>query len=317
MELGGGELTFPAKPGFPRHSQVSEGDPCDHTSLSEHVNAIMSHASFHSVGCVLHEACGGAPCTSESGSPCGSPSRPIVSESDACRPSPPCQSSSTLRRGGLGTNGNILHVASGGYHSDASSDDPCGLKGLRPDWVRDACRRGPHGEPPSPCLELPCSNSYIMHVASGGSSLPPFHEFDGCLQTLPQPLSPPLPSIAAIHDHGLHLRPGLRQEDLKEPSTPGCIQLSDDAVAQVSLAAGGHLGPRNCVPHAPGDEGAGATRSAGQNAGAPQHHRTQRANAGGQVPVGMGLLVILSVVFSCYQKSGGPGAAVRCGGAVR
>ena len=78
----------------------------------------------------------------------------------------------------------------------------------------------------------------------------------------------------------------LRQEDLKEPSTPGCIQLSDDAVAQVSLAAGGHLGPRNCVPHAPGDEGAGATRSAGQNAGAPQHHRTQRANAGGQVPVG-------------------------------
>ena len=209
----------PAKPGFPRHSQVSEGDLCDHTSLSGHVNAIMSHASFHPVGCVLHEACGGAPCTSESGSPCGSPSRPIVSESDACCPSPPCQPSSTLRRGGLGTNGNILHVASGGYHSDAFSDDPCGLKGLRPDREHDACRLDPRVEPASSCLGLPCSVSYIMHVASGGSSLPPFHEFDGFLQTLPQPLSPPLPSIAAIHDHG-HVSALLRVSVSRVNSTP-------------------------------------------------------------------------------------------------
>jgi hypothetical protein len=150
-----------------------EGDPRDHTPRSEYIDAIMSKASFQSDGCVLPEACGGAPCTSELGSPCGSPSRPIVSESDACRPSPPCQSSSTLRRGGLGTNGNILHVASGGCHSDASSDDPCGLKGLHPDWVRDACRHGPHGEPPSPCLELPCSNSCVLHAASGGSTMCP------------------------------------------------------------------------------------------------------------------------------------------------
>ena len=155
MELGGGELTFPAKPGFPRHSQVSEGDPCDHTPLSEHANAIMSHASFHSVGCVLHEACGGAPCTSESDSPCGSPSRSIVRKSDACRSPPPYEPSSTLRLGGMGTNGHILHVASGGNPSVASPDDPCGLKGSHPDRDRDACHRDPHVETPSPCLELP------------------------------------------------------------------------------------------------------------------------------------------------------------------
>ena len=106
------------------------------------------------------------------GQPLRQSSRPIVSESDACRSSPPCQPSSTLRRGGLGTNGNILHVASGGYHSDASPDDPCGLKGSRPDLVCDACRHGPHGESlPSPCLECTCSNSSVLHTASGGSTM--------------------------------------------------------------------------------------------------------------------------------------------------
>ena len=97
------------------------------------LDAIMSQASFQSDGCVLPKACGGAPCTSELGSPCGSPSRPIASESDACRPSPPYQPSSTLRLGGVGTNGNILHVASGGYHLDAFPDDPRGLKELHPE----------------------------------------------------------------------------------------------------------------------------------------------------------------------------------------
>ena len=47
---------------------------------------------------------------------------------------------------------------------------PCGLKGSHPDRDRDACRRDPHVEPPSPCLELPCSNSCVLHAASGGST---------------------------------------------------------------------------------------------------------------------------------------------------
>ena len=219
MELGCGELTFPAKPGCPRPSQVSEGDPCDHTLLSLTANAIMSHTSFHSAGCVLHEACGGAPCTSESDSPCGSHSRPIVRKSDACCPSPPYEPSSTLRLGGMGTNGHILHVASGGKPSEASPADPCGQKRLRPDWEHGPCGRGPHVELSSSCLGLPCSVSSVLHTASGGSSLPPFHEFDGCLQTLPQPLSPPLPSVAAIHDHG-HVPAMLRVSVSRVNSTP-------------------------------------------------------------------------------------------------
>ena len=85
-------------------------------------------------------------------SPCGSQSHPIVSELDACRPSPPSKPSSTLRLGGMGTNGNILHVVSGGDPSDAPPDGPCGLKGLPPDWDHDACRLDPRVEPPSPCL---------------------------------------------------------------------------------------------------------------------------------------------------------------------
>jgi hypothetical protein len=87
------------------------------------------------IGNILHVASGGYhlvafpddPCGLEElhpelGSPCGSPSHPIASESDACRSSPPYQPSSTLRLGGLGTNGNILHVASGDNLSDASPD---------------------------------------------------------------------------------------------------------------------------------------------------------------------------------------------------
>ena len=115
MESGGGPLTPPAAPGFPRHSQVPESDPADHPHRNEFTDAIMSKACFQSTGCGLPMACGGASCTSELGSPCGSPPHPMARKSDACRLSLPYQSASTLRPGGVGTDGNILHVASGGY----------------------------------------------------------------------------------------------------------------------------------------------------------------------------------------------------------
>ena len=114
MELAGGEPPFPATPGGPRYRWVQGDDSDIHPALSDSTDTIISSVGNHHAGYTPQRACGGAPCTSESGGPCGSPSRPVVSEIDACRPSPPCQPLTTLRRDGVGTNNNILHVVSGG-----------------------------------------------------------------------------------------------------------------------------------------------------------------------------------------------------------
>ena len=173
-----------------------------------------------SVAANCRSACGGAPCTSECGTLAVSSLLPNACEGDACRQTPPRQSSLTLRHGGMGTNSNILHVASGGIHPDPSTDDSCGRTVWDPDRAGDACRLTPHGQPCSTLrLVCTCANGSILHVVSGGSSLPPFHEFDGSLQTLPQPLSPPMPSTAAIHDHG-HVSALLRVSVSRVNSTP-------------------------------------------------------------------------------------------------
>ena len=95
----------------------------------------------------------------------------------------------------MGANGHTLHVASCGNPSVASPDDPCGLKlkGLHPDRDRDACHRDPHVETPSPCLELPCSNSCVLHAASGGSTkCPKPINPGGCTAETEGPCSPRL-----------------------------------------------------------------------------------------------------------------------------
>ena len=174
MELAGGERRFTANLGGTRNRRASKGDHDDHMPFYDSHDVIMSCAGNQFTGCTLHKACGGAPCTSESVSPCGSPSRPFVGETDACRPSPPCKSPSTLRRCGMGTLNNILHVVSGGNHPDASPDVPCGLTESHPDWACDACRLSPHGKPlSSPCLGCTCSTHSILHTVSGGSPLCP------------------------------------------------------------------------------------------------------------------------------------------------
>ena len=172
MESSGGSPTPPATPGFPRHSQVPESDHADHPHHNEYIDAIMSQARFQSNGCGLPVACGGAPCTSELGSPCGRPPHPIAREPDACRLPLPYQPASTLRLGGVGTDGNILHVASGGY---PESDSPCGSHSRPIDWKPDA------GRPPSPFKPSSTSRrggmgttGYISHVAIGGNPMAAF-----------------------------------------------------------------------------------------------------------------------------------------------
>ena len=96
-------------------------------------------------GYISHVASGGNPMAAfpddprgqkerrpEFDSPCGSPTHPVVSKADACRPLPPYEPSSTLRLGGMGTNGHILHEASGGNPPVASPDGPCDLLRLAP-----------------------------------------------------------------------------------------------------------------------------------------------------------------------------------------
>ena len=117
MESRSGELSSRAKPNDTSGCWGPEGDPCDHSPLSLFIDTILPRAGINFSGCELHAACGGAPFTSESGDPCGCLIRQHAGEDDACRHSPPCQSPLTLRLGGVGTNGNILHVVSGGIHS--------------------------------------------------------------------------------------------------------------------------------------------------------------------------------------------------------
>ena len=190
------------------------------SSLSASADTLLSLVDSPSACGTQHLVCGGAPGASGSGSPCGLPSRTIVKESDACRLSPPCQPPPTLCRGGMGTNINILYVVSGGNHFDTSTRNPCGRARLGPGLACNACRLGPHGKSQgSSLLWCTCSNHSILYAVSGGPSLSPFHEFDGCMQTLPQPLSPPLPFTAAIHDHG-HVSALLRVSVSRVNSTP-------------------------------------------------------------------------------------------------
>ena len=121
--------------------------------------------------CMLHAEVPLA-CTSEPCDPCGSLTRSNAGDDHACRHSPPCQSPSTLRLGGVGTNGNILNVVSGGIQPDSPSDDPCSRSALGPDWGCDACRLSPHGKSPlTSRLGCSCTDGNILHVVSGGSPL--------------------------------------------------------------------------------------------------------------------------------------------------
>ena len=216
------ELCSPAAPVNPRGWWAPEGDPYDHPPSSLSSSTILPQAGLAFSGDINPAECGGAPSTPSPGCPCGSSARPNAGEDGACRHSPPCQSPSTLCPGGVGTNDNISNVVSGGFHPDPLSDVPCGRSTftLVHDQEGNACRSVPYSKPPltlSPrCM---CRPNTILYDVSGGSSLPPFHEFDGSLQTLPQPLSPPMPPTAAIHDHG-HVSALLRVSVSRVNSTP-------------------------------------------------------------------------------------------------
>ena len=120
-----------------------EGDPYDHSPLSGFTDDILSPADNIFAVCVLPSACGGVPCTSESGDLYGSLTRTTVCEGDHYDQTPPCQPALTLRHSGMGTNSSILHAASGGNQPDSSTDDLYGRTGLNPDWACDACRHCP------------------------------------------------------------------------------------------------------------------------------------------------------------------------------
>ena len=112
---------------------ASPPSPCKPSSTSR-------LGGMGTTGCISHAASGGNLMAAlpdgprdqkelrlEFDSPCGSPTHPVASKVDACRPVPPCEPPSTLRLGGMGTNGHILHEASGGNHPVASPDGPCDL----------------------------------------------------------------------------------------------------------------------------------------------------------------------------------------------
>ena len=127
-----------------------------------------------------HSGCGGAPCTSEPGSPRGLPTRPIVKESIARRLSPPCQSPPASCRGGMGTNSSMC-AASGGNHSTSEPGSPRGLPTPEPGSPRGlptldltcyACRISSRGKSPmSDWLRCTCSRHSTSCSVSGGSQL--------------------------------------------------------------------------------------------------------------------------------------------------
>ena len=154
-----------------------EGGPYDHSPHSGSADEILSLGDNIFAVCVLPTACGDATCTSELGGLYGSLTRTAVCEGDHYDQSPPCQSALTSRHGGMGTNSSILHAASGGNQHDSSTDDHYGRSGRDSGWTCDACRHCPHdATPSSSCHGWPCSNSSIIHAASGGSPLCPMSD---------------------------------------------------------------------------------------------------------------------------------------------
>jgi hypothetical protein len=162
----------------------------------------MPRAGLHSGVSHSPAECGGAPTSPGSGRPRGSLFPHVAGMVEACLPLAPCQPPSVLNCGGMGTQCVTPQDVSGGSPADPTPGIPCGRLVLDSAPDRDASSHDHRSQPPgalSPgCM---CHPGNIMNDVSGGSSLSSFHELDGSLQTLPQPLSPP-PSTAAIHDHG-------------------------------------------------------------------------------------------------------------------
>ena len=175
------------------------------------------------------------------GDPYGSLTRTTVCEGDACRQTPPYQPTLKLRHSGMGTNSNILHVASGGNQLDPSTDDPYGRTGLDPDWacphhitsVHSTPRHPLHSSLPFTPFHTTPLHSIPHHITSLYStsltplltSLPftphrstPFqstpHHFPSLHSTSPTPL---LTSLHSIPHHSIlpflcfHRVPALRR----------------------------------------------------------------------------------------------------------
>ena len=189
MESGGGLPALPATPGFPRPSQDPSSDPDDPPRLSVFSAAIMANADFQRLGCGAPLVCGGISHTLELDSPCGSPSPLTALVPDVGRSSLRPQSSTTLRPGGVGTNGSILHAVSGAHSLDASQTGPCGSTELctqRSAALAAVClnrllvRRALAApllpvSPPRPCVqvaEAPLATSCMMPVVAIPRRLP-------------------------------------------------------------------------------------------------------------------------------------------------
>ena len=257
-------------------------------------------------GYISHVASGGNPMAAfpddprgqkelrpEFDSPCGSPTHPVVSKADACRPLPPYEPSSTLRLGGMGTNGHILHEASGGNPRVASPDGPCDLLRSRPDRARDACHRGPHVETPSPCLELPCSTSCVLHAASGGSTkCPNSINPGGCMaetENSCSPLSqgaqqhqsqPSSPSSVPASWH--HRQVVESQQVVESPQVVDCNNTPLSPPEPFTAAFVPDLGPMAAMPHV-SVQGVSSTPIHGCAGGARAPGRALMAAAGGCV----------------------------------